>query len=162
MYTINQHIKKEMKFLFEKMIFEQAGLLKNNVKYLENYQSKSVVVSTKFSNVDVFSIIKEDNEVFINYLMVLNGTIVQTKTIHPEVHLDETAGEILTFSVAQIRSTFNSSAKEIIVPFPIEYPEEGIVITVPKAGEKKKLLDLSEKNAMYFIEEMKHRQRLKL
>lgn len=157
-----QHFKKQMKLLSEKMEFEKAGLLKKKIEFLENYQSKSVVVSTRFSNVDVFSIIKEENEVFINYLMVLNGTIVQTKTIHPEVHLDETAGEILTFSVAQLRSTFNSSAKEVIVPFPIEYPEEGVTITVPKAGEKKKLLELSEKNAMYFIEEMKNRQRLKL
>lgn len=157
-----QHFKKEMKLLSEKMEFEKAGLLKKKIEFLENYQSKSVVVSTRFSNVDVFSIIREDKEVFINYLMVQNGTIVQTKTIHPEVHLDETAGEILTFSVAQLRNTFNSSAKEVIVPFPIEYPEEGVILKVPKAGDKKKLLDLSEKNARYFIEEMKSRQRLKL
>jgi excinuclease ABC subunit C len=157
-----QHFKKEMKQLSEKMEFEKAGLLKKKIEFLENYQSKSVVVSTRFSNVDVFSIIREDKEVFINYLMVQNGTIVQTKTLHPEVHLDETAGEILTFSVAQLRSTFNSSAREVIVPFPIDYPEQGIIVTVPRAGDKKKLLDLSEKNAKYFIEEMKSRKRLKL
>ena len=157
-----QHFKNEMKQLSEKMEFEKAGLLKKKIEFLENYQSKSVVVSTRFSNVDVFSIIREDNEVFINYLMVQNGTIVQTKTLHPEVHLDETAGEILTFSVAQLRSTFNSTAREVIVPFPIDYPEQGIIVTVPRAGDKKKLLDLSEKNAKYFIEEMKSRKRLKL
>jgi len=157
-----QHFKKEIKQLSEKMEFEKAGLLKKKIDFLENYQSKSVVVSTRLSNVDVFSIIREDNEVYINYLMVQNGTIVQTKTLHPEVHLDETASEILAFSVAQLRNTFNSSANEVIVPFPIEYPEESVFVTVPKAGDKKKLLDLSEKNAKYFIEEMKSRQRLKL
>lgn len=157
-----QHFKKEMKQLSEEMEFEKAGLVKKKIDFLENYQSKSVIVSTRLSNVDVFSIIKEENDAYINYLMVQNGTIVQTKTLRPEVHLDESAGEILAFAIAQLRSTFNSSAKEIIVPFPVDYPEEGVTVTVPKGGDKKKLLDLSEKNARYFIDEIKNRQRLKL
>ncbi|HET6227109.1 MAG TPA: helix-hairpin-helix domain-containing protein, partial [Bacteroidia bacterium] len=99
---------------------------------------------------------------YINYLMVQNGTIVQTKTILTENFLDETEEEILAFAIAQLRSTFNSKAKEIIVPFTISYPENEIAITVPKGGDKKKLLDLSEKNAQYFIDELKNKQRLKL
>ena len=67
-----------------------------------------------------------------------------------EAHLDETDEEILSFAIAQLRSTFNSISNEIVVPFPIEYPEEGVVITVPKGGDKKKLLELSEKNVNYF------------
>jgi excinuclease ABC subunit C len=88
--------------------------------------------------------------------------IVQTKTILTENFLDETEEEILAFAIAQLRSTFNSKAKEIIVPFTISYPENEIIITVPKGGDKKKLLDLSEKNAQYFIDELKNKQRLKL
>jgi excinuclease ABC subunit C len=94
--------------------------------------------------------------------MVQNGTIVQTKTILTENFLDETEEEILAFAVAQLRSTFNSQAKEIILPFAINYPENEAIIIVPKGGDKKKLLELSEKNAQYFIDELKNKQRLKL
>jgi len=94
--------------------------------------------------------------------MVRNGTIVQTQTNKVETHLDETAEEILGFSIGQLRTTFNSDATEIIVPLPIEYPETGVTITVPKGGDKKKLLELSETNVNYFIEELKNKERLKL
>ena len=76
--------------------------------------------------------------------------------------MEETEEEILAFAVAQLRDTFNSQAKEIILPFSIIYPENNVMITVPKGGDKKKLLDLSEKNAQYFIDELKNKQRLKL
>ena len=156
------NFKKEMKALAEEMEFERAGLIKKKIDFLKTYQSKSVIASPKLSNLDVFFIISDKNESFINYLMIENGTIVQTKTIRIEKILNETPVEILTYAIAQLRDTFNSNAKEIIVPFPMQYPEEGIVVTVPKAGDKKKLLDLSEKNAFYFIEEVKNKQRLVL
>ena len=156
------NFKKEMKALAEEMEFERAGLIKKKIDFLKTYQSKSVIASPKLSNLDVFFIISYKNESFINYLMIENGTIVQTKTIRIEKILNETPVEILTYAIAQLRDTFNSNAKEIIVPFPMQYPEEGIVVTVPKAGDKKKLLDLSEKNAFYFIEEVKNKQRLVL
>ena len=82
--------------------------------------------------------------------MVENGSIVQTKTIKVEAQLYETVDEILAFTIAQLRTTFNSAAKEIVVPFSFEYEEPNVQITVPKAGDKKKLLDLSEKNVQYF------------
>ena len=156
------NFKKEMKARAEEMEFERAGLIKKKIDFLKTYQSKSVIASPKLSNLDVFFIISDKNESFINYLMIENGTIVQTKTIRIEKILNETPVEILTYAIAQLRDTFNSNAKEIIVPFPMQYPEEGIVVTVPKAGDKKKLLDLSEKNAFYFIEEVKNKQRLVL
>jgi len=87
---------------------------------------------------------------------------VQTKTILTESFLDETQEEILAFAVGQLRTTFNSKAKEIVVPFAITYPENDVTVTVPRGGDKKKLLDLSEKNAQYFIDEIKNKQRLKL
>jgi excinuclease ABC subunit C len=156
------HFKNEMKGLAEKMEFEKAELIRKKIDFLKNYQSKSVVANPRLSEMDVFSIVKYEEKAYINYLMVQNGTIVQTKTILTESFLDETEEEILAFAVAQLRSTFNSQAKEIILPFSIAYPEDEIVITVPKGGDKKKLLDLSEKNAQYFIDELKNKQRLKI
>jgi excinuclease ABC subunit C len=156
------HFKNEMKGLAEKMEFEKAEAIKKKIDFLKNYQSRSVVANPRLSEMDIFSIVKYEEKAYINYLMVQNGTIVQTKTILTENFLDETEEEILAFAVAQLRSTFNSQAKEIILPFAIAYPENEVVITVPKGGDKKKLLDLSEKNAQYFIDELKNKQRLKL
>lgn len=156
------HFKNEMKGLAEKMEFEKAALTKKKIDFLKNYQSRSVVANPRLSEMDIFSIVKYEENAYINYLMVQNGTIVQTKTILTESFLDESEEEILAFAVAQLRSTFNSQAKEIILPFTIPYPENEVVITVPKGGDKKKLLDLSEKNAQYFIDELKNKQRLKL
>jgi len=156
------HFKNEMKGLSEKMEFEKAELIKKKIDFLKNYQSRSVVANPRLSEMDIFSIVKYEEKAYINYLMVQNGTIVQTKTILTENFLDETEEEILAFAVAQLRSTFNSQAKEIILPFAISYPENEVMITVPKGGDKKKLLDLSEKNAQYFIDELKNKQRLKL
>src|SRR4026209_2548089 len=156
------HFKDEMKGLSEKLEFEKADLIRKKIDFLKNYQSKSVVANPRLSEMDVFSIVKHEEKSYINYLMVQNGTIVQTKTILTENFLDESEEEILTFAVAQLRSTFNSKAREIVLPFAIAYPENDVVITVPKGGDRKKLLDLSEKNAQSVIDEVKNKQRLKL
>jgi excinuclease ABC subunit C len=156
------HFKDEMKGLSEKLEFEKAESIRKKIDFLKNYQSKSVVANPRLSEMDVFSIVKHEEKAYINYLMVQNGTIVQTKTILTENFLDETEEDILAFAVAQLRTTFNSKAKEIVLPFAITYPENEITVTVPKGGDKKKLLDLSEKNAQYFIDEVKNKQRLKL
>jgi excinuclease ABC subunit C len=108
----------------------------------------------------VFYILKEGAFAFINFLMVQNGAIIQTKTIKVEAQLDETEKEMLAFAIAQLRTTFNSEAKEIVVPFEIEYDEPEVIITVPKGGDKKKLLELSEKNVQYFVGEAKQKERL--
>jgi excinuclease ABC subunit C len=94
--------------------------------------------------------------------MVQNGAIIQTHTIKTEAFLDESIEEMLAFAVAMIRSTFNSEAREIVVPFEIEYDEPDVTITVPKGGDKKQLLELSEKNVQYFVEEQRKRARLQL
>ncbi|TMI72457.1 MAG: excinuclease ABC subunit C, partial [Bacteroidetes bacterium] len=157
-----RHYKEEMKKLASQLAFEKAELTRKKIEYLENYQARSVVADVKAGDIDVFSIIKDRDIAFVNYLMVRNGTIVQTQTNKVETHLDETQEEILGFSIAQLRSTFNSDAPEIVVPFPIEYPEKDATVTVPKGGDRKKLLELSEKNADYFVEEIKNKERLKL
>jgi excinuclease ABC subunit C len=94
--------------------------------------------------------------------MVENGSIVQTHTTEVETHLEESDEEVLAFTIAQLRETFNSQAKEIILPFLVEYPEAGTSLTVPKAGDKKKLLDLSGKNVDYFREELRRKKTLQL
>jgi excinuclease ABC subunit C len=151
-----------MKTLASNLAFEKAEITRKKIEYLENYQAKSVVANVSAADMDVFSIVKDKDIAFINYLMVRNGTIIQTQTNRVETHLDETQEEILEFTVAQLRETFNSDASEIVVPFAIEYPQSDIIITVPKGGDKKRILELSEKNVDYFIEEIKNKQRLKL
>ncbi|HWK05382.1 MAG TPA: excinuclease ABC subunit UvrC [Puia sp.] len=157
-----QDYKKEMRELAEKMDFEKAEIVRKKIDHLENYESKSVIVSRHLSHADVFSIARDGEAAYINYLMVENGTIVQTHTTEVETHLEESDEEILSFGVARLRETFNSLSREIILPFPIEYPEEGILITVPRGGDKKKLLELSEKNVGYFREELRRKKTLQL
>lgn len=156
------HFRNEMKEYAANLDFEKAEILKKKIDHLERYQSRSVVVSRHVNNADVFSILREADLAYVNFITVQNGTIVHTHTSQLEAHLDETDEEILSFAIAQLRSTFNSISNEIVVPFPIEYPEEGVVITVPKGGDKKKLLELSEKNVNYFLDELKKKKILQL
>src|SRR5258705_3662850 len=115
-----RHYKELMKEFAVNLAFEKAELTRKKIEYLENYQAKSVVANVKAGDMDVFSIVKEKDIAFVNYLMVRNGTIIQTQTTKVEPHLDESQEEILSFSVAQLREKFNSDAPEIIVPFSIE------------------------------------------
>lgn len=155
-----RHFKKEMKEYAATLQFEKAEQVKKKIEFLKNYQARSVIVSRKPIHADVFSMVQDKNHAFVNYLMVRNGTIVQTHTSQAETQLDERPAEILSFTIARLRRTFNSDAKEIIVPLKIAFPENDITITVPKAGGKKKLLQLSEKNAGYFMEEQKRKEKL--
>ena len=157
-----RHYKEEMKTLAAALAFEKAELVKKKIDFLENYQARSVVANTKTGDMDVFSILKEKDIAFVNYLMVRNGSIIQTQTNRVETHLDESVEEILSFSIAQLRDTFNSDATEIVIPFTIDYPQAEITITIPTGGDKKKLLELSQKNAAHFIEEIKGKERLQL
>src|SRR5688572_1481859 len=163
-----QHFKAEMKFYAENLEFEKAELIHKKIGYLENYQSRSIVINTSLGDVDAFTIQKEKDVVkgkdvvYVNYLMVQNGTIIQTKTLQVENFLDEDLPEILCSTIAQLRTIFNSDAKEIIVPFDLNYDEPGIIVTAPKGGDKKKLLDLSSKNVQYFIDSLRAKERLRL
>jgi len=160
--AVVQHFKKEMKGLAENLEFEKAEAIRKKITYLENYQSRSIVINSSLKEVDAFSIEQIDGIAYVNYLMVSNGAIIQTKTVKVETHLDESPEEILASTIAQLRSLFNSDAKEIVVPFEMEYSEPEVVLTVPKAGDKKKLLELSQKNVQYFIDSIKSKERLQL
>jgi excinuclease ABC subunit C len=156
------HFKNEMKQYASSLEFEKADLVRKKIEHLENYEARSVVVSRQLTNADVFSLLRDGNDAYVNYLMVQNGTIVQTHTSKLEIPLEETDEDILAFAISQLRSSFNSLATEVIVPFSLEYPESGITITVPKGGDKKKLLELSETNVNYFLEEIRKRKMLRL
>lgn len=157
-----QHFKTEMKNYAGQLQFEKAELTRKKIDHLENYRAKSIIVSKHLGNLDVFSILKEGDIAYVNYLVIQNGAIIHTHTTQLETHLEEAPEEVLAFAVAQLRTLFNISSTEIIVPFEIDYPEEGVVLTVPKGGEKKKLLELSEKNVNYFKEEIRRKKTLQL
>ncbi len=156
------HLKNQMQAHAEALDFEKAAYLKNKIERLQTYQEKSVVVGKHFSNLDVFSIIKDGKLAYVNYLMVQNGSIIQTHTVPLEGKLDEREDELLCFAIERIRADFNSLSTEVIVPYPIEYFDKNITITVPKLGDKKKLLELSIKNVTYFTRELQLKKILQL
>jgi excinuclease ABC subunit C len=146
--------KDQMMEHVSKMEFEKAEIMKKKIASLETYSAKSTIVNTRMGNVDVFSIISEGNHAYVNYLRILNGTIADTKTVTLEKQLEESDEEVLVYAIAYLRDVFKSITSEIIVPFVISYPESSVTVTVPKSGDKKKLLELSEKNVNYFKEEL--------
>ena len=162
MGQLMNHLKKEMQARVESLDFEKAAQLKYKMDLLLTYQEKSVVVGKHFANVDVFSIIKDGKLAYVNYLMVQNGSIIQTHTVPLEGKLDEPEEELLCFAIERIRADFNSLSNEIIVPYPVDYFDKTITITVPKLGDKKKLLDLSIKNVTYFTRELQLKKILQL
>ncbi len=159
---VMQQFKQQVKYHAERMEFEKAALYQQKIDNLQQYQAKSTVVNTNTGTVDVFSILEEGDHAYVNYLAVSNGSIILTKTITLVKKLEESKEEVLSFAIAQLRQTFNSEAREIIVPFAFDYPEEGVLMTIPKLGDKKKLLDLSQKNVNYFKEELATKKMLHL
>ncbi|MCL7988888.1 excinuclease ABC subunit UvrC [Sphingobacterium sp. lm-10] len=151
---VNNRLKEQMQEAVAQMDFEQAHTLKQKLDKLGNYQSKSTVVSSSITNVDVFSIASEDSYAFVNFLKIVNGVIIQTQTLEMKKRLDESDEELLALAIPEIRSRFKSLSREIIVPFELDIQEnENIHFLVPKMGDKRKLLDLSLKNVAYFKKE---------
>jgi excinuclease ABC subunit C len=151
--AVVRNLKGDLDKAVSDLNFEQAHRLKRKAELLENYQSKSTVVNSSITDVDVFSIASEEKYAFVNYLKVMNGTITQTQTIELKKRLDETDEELLTIAITEFRTRYESDSKEIIVPFEIDVEDSKIKFTVPKLGEKRKLLDLSQKNVMFFKKE---------
>ncbi|NLR79231.1 excinuclease ABC subunit UvrC [Chitinophaga eiseniae] len=154
--------KEQMMDHVARMEFEKAEIMRKKIESLETYSAKSTIVNTRMGNVDVFSILSEGNHAYVNYLRILNGTIADTKTVTLEKQLEENDEEVLAYAIAYLREVFKSINTEIVVPFPLEYPESNITITVPKGGDKKKLLELSEKNVNYFKDELYRKKILHL
>ena len=155
---VTAYLKKQLKESSELMRFEEAAIWQKKINSLEAYQATSVIVGKLQGNLDVFSLLRDQSTAFVNYLMVQHGTIVQTHTVQLEIQLEESDEEVLIFAIANMRAQFNSMATECVVPFLINYPEKQINIFVPKAGEKKKLLDLSLKNVNYYQQEIQQKK----
>ena len=145
-----KHLQTQLNEAVKRLQFEEAALIKKRIDLLDNYQSKSTIVSRSIDNIDVFSIADDEKMAFVNFLKVADGMIIQTQTLEFRKRLSETPAEILELAIAEVRGKFNSNSKEIIVPFPLDIEDQEIQFIVPKAGEKKKLLDLSLKNVLYF------------
>ena len=149
--AVVQHFKSEMLHHAEDLEFEKAQAIKDKLQAFEAYQSKSTVVSTSVRDVDVFTIASDEKEAYINYLRVVNGAIIHTHTQELIRNLDdEEDADLLAYAIPLIRERFNSLAPEILIPFELPPVENQIVMTVPKIGDKRKLLELSQKNVQYY------------
>jgi excinuclease ABC subunit C len=141
--------KKLMTDLAMDMQFEQAQKIKEKIEVLENYQAKSTILNPKLSNIDVFSIVSDEAMAYINFLQISHGAIVRSHTMELKKKLEETDEELLELAVVELRERFHLNSKEIILPFELDFGEK-IKVTVPKLGDKKQILDLSERNAKYY------------
>jgi excinuclease ABC subunit C len=148
--SVQQQLKKNMAACAANYEFEKAHYLKEKIELLQKYQSKSTVVNSSISNVDVFSIITDEDTAYVNFLKVISGSIVQAHTVELRKRLDETPAQMLTFAIADLRERLKSNSKEIIVPIALEIKFPDTKIIIPKQGDKKKLLDLSISNAKYY------------
>lgn len=153
--VVTNRIKEQLQHAIEQLNFEEAHILKTKLDKLNNYQSKSTVVSSSITNIDVFSIASDDSYAFVNFLKVMNGVVIQTQTLEMKKRLDETDAELLAIAIPEIRNRYKSVSREVIVPFLLEIEglHDEVKIHVPKAGDKRKLLDLSLKNVAYFKKE---------
>ena len=147
-FCIN-HFKKEMKVLSNELKFEEAQVLKEKINALVGYQAKSTIVNPKISNVDVFSIISDESHGYINYLQVSFGAIVRSHTIEIKKKLDEKNVSLLQLGIIEIRQLFSSISKTLFLSQKVSLGEE-LKVFVPQQGDKKKLVDLSIRNAKYF------------
>ncbi len=147
---VKNHLKVLMNDASADLRFEEAANYKRKLDLLSNYQSKSTIVSYHIHDVDVFSIVVDEKFAFINFLKVANGMIIQTQTFEVKKKLDETPEALLEYAIAEVREQYKSTSREIIVPFKLDLEDDRIIFTIPKHGDKKKLLDLSLKNAMFY------------
>ena len=151
--NVIREVKQVVKTAAEELNFELAHAYQKKLSVLEKYQSKSTVVSSAITNIDVVNIASDERYAFVNYLKVMNGAIIQTQTIEIKKRLDESDEELLSIAIAEFRNRFKSTSKEIVVPFEIPLEDTNLKLTVPKLGEKKALLELSQKNVLFFKKE---------
>lgn len=144
--------KNQMKLLATEMHFEEAQQIKDKIDVLENYQAKTTIVNPKINNVDVFSIIADEAFAYVNFLQLSHGSIIRSHTLEIKKKLDEKNEDLLQLAIFEIRQRFNSESKEIYLPFKVVV-EPHLKVTIPKLGDKRKILDLSIRNAKYYRQE---------
>jgi len=150
---VKNAFKQQIQALAAQLKFEEAELVRQRLENIENFQGRSSVVNTNIDNIDVFAIADAEGFCVIGYLKVMQGMITQGTTLVLTKKLDETPEELLQISITELRLQFESNAREIIVPLKTEISDDTIIQTIPLAGDKKKLLDLAYKNALYVREE---------
>lgn len=159
--AISSLLMERMKILSDEMRFEEAQKVKEKYLLIENYRSKSEVVSATLHNIDVFSIEKDDSSAYINYLHITNGSINQAFTFEYKVRMNESKEELLQLGIAEMRERYKSQSKEVIIPFELDMEMNGVTFTVPQRGEKKHLLNLSLMNVkQYKIDRLKQAEKL--
>ena len=159
--VLQEKLLVEMKEKAVALEFEEAQNIKKRYELIENFRTRSEVVSQSMTNIDVFSIESDEKSAFINFLHITNGCINQAFTIEYQKRIDETDEELISMGIIELRNRFGSNAKEMILPFPIESPIEGVTITVPQKGEKARLLELSRLNVkQYKVDRLKQEEKL--
>jgi excinuclease ABC subunit C len=153
-------LKEQMLMHAEALEFERAEALKVQVEQLERYHAKNTIVHADIGDVDVFSLASDASGACVNYLRVIDGAVVNGLTVELKQQLEETGPELLQYAIAELRERFRSDAPEIIVPFDPEIEMPGITFTIPQRGDKKGLLDLSERNAKYFLMDKRKQESL--
>jgi len=148
--TVVAHLKGRMNQSALEYKFEEAENFKNKIAILENYKSKSTIVSSSITNVDVFSFEEDDQYAYVNFLRVIDGAIIQAHTLEIKKRLDESKEELLSLGIIDIRLKFFLNSKEIILPFPIDIQLKDVKMSVPQIGDKRKLLELSERNVKFY------------
>ena len=156
--TVIDHLKTLMVKYSDELRFEDAQLIKDKIEILSRFRSRSAVVSNTIKNVDVFGIAMESDNAYVNYLKVVQGAIIQAFTVELKIRLEEEKEGILGFAITEIRQRLSSDSPEIILPFKPDILTDNVKYTVPKAGEKQKLLELAERNAIYYKLEQKKKR----
>ena len=149
--SVIEHLKDSMKKFSANLEFEKAQSIKEKITLLDNYQSKSTIVNPKINDVDVFTIISDEDTAFVNFLKIKSGAIIQAHTLELSKKLNETEEELLQLAIIELRQRFNSTSKDIYCSHSLENVWEDLSITIPKIGDKKKLIDLSLRNAKYML-----------
>lgn len=150
LFSVNKYLKKIMLEYSKKLDFEKADIVKQKINIINNYQSKSTIVNPKISNVDVFTIIDDEKYAYVNFLKLINGSIIQAHTVEVKKKLDEDVNQILQYAIFDLQKRFSSDSKEIILQFKPNFVFLNKKIVVPKIGDKLKLVELSKRNALYF------------
>ena len=156
--TVIDHLKKSMTRFSAELRFEDAQAVKEKIDIISRFRSKSTVVSNTIKNVDVFGFTQESDNVYVNYLKVVEGAVIQALTIELKIRADEEKESILGFAITEIRQRLSSDSPEIILPFKPDILLDRVKYTVPRAGEKLKLLELAERNAIYYKLEQKKKR----
>lgn len=155
---VKRHFKEKMQQHAENLEFEAAQNIKEKLTVFEDYQGKSTVVNPSIADVDVFTIASDEKQAYVNYLRVANGAIINAYTQEMVKNLDEDEKDLLAYAIPNLREKFNSIAPELLLPFRVDITEENLKVTVPKIGDKKKLVELSEKNVKYFMLQKKKQE----